>query len=91
MADLESLQTFLRDHFRLPERQVLDEDTALISTVIDWVGVIEVADFIEEAYGITFAKEDLDAYADNFRNLKAMGRMIDRKRRQDGSHTGTHS
>jgi acyl carrier protein len=80
MTDVEALRHFLRAHFRLPKNVALAEDQELLPDIIDSFGVIEVADFVEEAYGIRFGKEDLLAYAENFRSLRAIRTLIERKK-----------
>ncbi len=81
MVDLEPLRAFLKHHFRLSKRAHLDEDQRLMPGIINSIGVIEVADFVEEAYGVRVSRADLDAYETNFASLKAIGAMIERSRR----------
>src|SRR5437764_3012384 len=79
MVDVEPLRRFLRSHFRLSKKVSLADDEPLLPDVIDSFGVIEVADFVEETYDITFSREDLIAYAENFGSLSAIGALIERK------------
>lgn len=46
--------------------------------MIDSLGVMEVVEFVEEAYAISIDEQDL--LADNFRSLDAISSLVDRKR-----------
>jgi acyl carrier protein len=83
MVDVEPLRAFLRSHFRLAKRVRLEEDQKLFPDVIDAFGVIEVADFVEEAYGIRFDQDDLLAYEETFASLASVVALIERRARAD--------
>lgn len=80
MVDTKPLRRFISEHFRLSKHAALADDQELFPSVIDSGGVIEVADFIEETYGIRFSAEDLVAYTENFESLNAIASLIERKR-----------
>ena len=79
MIDTEPVRRFIRQHFRLKD-EALTDDQELFPSVIDSGGVVELADFVEESYGIRLSEEDLLAYADNFQSLNAIAALIERKR-----------
>lgn len=79
VIDTEPVRRFIRQHF-LSTDEVLTEDQELFPTIIDSQGVVELADFVEEAYGIRLSEEDLRAYADNFQSLNSIAALIERKR-----------
>jgi acyl carrier protein len=60
--------------------ELLTDDQRLFPDLIESDGVIELADFVEEAYGIRLSEEDLLAYADNFQSLKAIAALVERKK-----------
>ena len=56
----------------------LGGDDPLLPDVIDSLGVMEVVDFVEDAYGVEIPEGDL--VVDNFRTLNAIGGLIERQR-----------
>lgn len=80
MIDLEPIRQFIHQHFISLKDVDLTDDQELFPSVIDSHGVVELADFVEETYDIRLSREDLLAYADDFRSLNAIGALIERKR-----------
>jgi acyl carrier protein len=78
MADTAPLRDFIRKQFLFDETAELGDDDPLFPDVIDSLGVMEVVDFVEERYAVSLDEEDL--LADNFRSLKAVAPLVDRKR-----------
>ena len=78
MAEIEPLREFIRKQFLFDAEARLDDEDPLFPEVIDSLGVMEVVDFVEESYGIDIAEDEL--LADNFRSLKAISALVDRKR-----------
>ena len=83
MTDIEPIRRFIRDHFRSLKKAALTDDQELFPSIIDSSGVVELADFVEEAYGIRLSEGDLLAYAENFRSLNTIAALIERTRRQN--------
>jgi acyl carrier protein len=79
MIDIEPVRQFLHTQFLLKD-ELLTDDQRLFPDLIESDGVIELADFVEEAYGIRLSEEDLLAYADNFQSLKAIAALVERKK-----------
>jgi acyl carrier protein len=80
MIDTEPLQQFIRHNFLLAKDVDLTDDQELFPSVIDPQGVVILADFVEETYGIRLSEEDMVAYAVHFRSLKTITALIERKR-----------
>jgi acyl carrier protein len=78
MADIEPLRDFIRKQFLFDENAELSDSDPLFPDVIDSLGVMEVVAFVEERFGIDVGDDDL--LIDNFKSLKAMESLIDRKR-----------
>jgi acyl carrier protein len=78
VADTAKLSDFIRREFLFDKEALLGPDDALFPEVIDSLGVMEVVDFIEADYGITLEEDEL--LVENFRTLRAIGELIDRKR-----------
>jgi acyl carrier protein len=87
VIDADPLRMFIRRHFRLPDDEPFDLDRTLVPGIMDVFGVLEVADFIEEAYGIRWEKDDLNDYEDDFRSLRSIATLIQRKRTGNGPST----
>jgi len=81
VIDTEPLRRFIRDQFA---RDVPSDDTELFPEVLDARAVIPLADFVEETYGIRLTEDDLRAHEENFRSLRAIADLIDRKRAPQG-------
>jgi acyl carrier protein len=79
MTDTEPIRRFMREHFRALKDAMLTEDQELFPSVIDSRGVVELADFVEEAYDIRLSEEDLLAYAENFQSLNTIVALIERR------------
>jgi acyl carrier protein len=80
MTDIQPIRRFLRDYFRIPRFVSLGEDEELLPNILDGISVFQVADFVEESYGIQLEREDLLQYETHFRSLKAIASLIERKR-----------
>jgi acyl carrier protein len=67
----EIIRKFIHENFILGEESPSeDEDSLLEKGVIDSTGVLELAAFIEEKYGITVEDEELiPEYLDSIRNF----------------------
>jgi acyl carrier protein len=85
---MEPLRRFLREHFRLGKDVHLADDLELLPNIVDSFGVIELADFLEEAFEIRFDREDLLAFAENFRSIRSIEALIERKRGRASTDVG---
>lgn len=83
MNEADTLRSFIRQHFRVPKRVPLTDDQELLPDVIDPLGVLELADFVEEAFDIRFKGEDLFDYSNDFRSLRTIVALIERKRNEE--------
>jgi len=84
VIDTEPLRRFIREEFEFPDAAELSDDRELFPDVIDPRGIVPLADFVEETYGIRLSEEDLRGHAVNFRSLRAIAELIDRKRAGQG-------
>ena len=78
-TDIEgTIRTFVEENFitgdRVPPK---DEESLFERGIVDSVGMIEVVSFVEEAFGITVAEEDL--VPDNFGSIEAIGQFVRQK------------
>jgi acyl carrier protein len=74
------IRQFVLDHFPLARKQsVIEDDSPLLDGgIIDSLGVLELVHFIEEAFEIMIADEDL--LAENFESITSMAAFVRRKR-----------
>lgn len=78
-TDIEgTIRTFVEENFitddLVPPK---DEESLFERGIVDSVGMIEVVSFVEEAFGITVAEEDL--VPDNFGSIEAIGQFVRQK------------
>jgi D-alanine--poly(phosphoribitol) ligase subunit 2 len=52
----------------------LRDDTELVGSLVDSLGLMQLVSFIEEQYGVTF--EDDEVSVENFRTLGDMDRLV---------------
>lgn len=78
MIDIEPLRRFIRQQFLYDKDATLAEDQALFPDVIDSLGVMELADFVEATYDVRIEEDEL--LADNFSSLVAIAALVERKR-----------
>lgn len=78
MVDIEPLRRFIRQQFLYDKDAALADDQALFPDVIDSLGVMELADFVEATYSVQIAEDEL--LADNFSSLAAIAALVERKR-----------
>jgi acyl carrier protein len=82
VVDTTPIRRFIHEQFSAPED--LSDERELFPDIIDARGLIPLADFVEETYGIRLSEEDLRAHAENFRTLLTIAALIERNRGQDG-------
>jgi acyl carrier protein len=78
MTDTEPLRRFIRQQFLFDKDAPLADDQELFPGIVDSLGVMELADFVEETYGVKIGEEEL--MADNFMSLAAIASLVERKR-----------
>ena len=78
MVDIEPLRRFIRQQFLYDKDAALADDQALFPDVIDSLGVMELADFVEATYSVQIGEDEL--LADNFSSLAAIAALVERKR-----------
>jgi len=52
----------------------LRDDTELVGSLVDSLGLMQLVSFIEEQYGVTFADEEVSV--ENFQTLGSMDRLV---------------
>ena len=78
MTDTEPLRSFIRQQFLFDKDAPLSDDQELFPGIIDSLGVMELADFVEQTYGVQIGEDEL--MADNFLTLSAIAALVERKR-----------
>lgn len=59
------------------QRKVAREDSLLESGIVDSLGVLELVEFLETAFGISVTEEDL--LPENFDSIRRMADLVGRK------------
>lgn len=78
MADTAPLKDFIRTVLLLgEEEEEITDKTELFPGIVDSLGVLDLADFIASEYGIEI--EDNELRLENFRTLRTIAALIDRK------------
>lgn len=78
MNEMNTIREFVIENFLFGEEDRLADDTSFLgSNIIDSTGMLELASFLEERYGISIADEDL--IPENLDSLNNIGRYLDRK------------
>jgi len=78
MTDTEPLRQFIRQQFLFDKDAPLGDEQELFPGIIDSLGVMELADFVEQTYGVKIGEDEL--MADNFISLAAIAALVERKR-----------
>lgn len=75
-----TVRQFLQENFlyMMPDFQLTDDERLLERGVVDSMGVVEMIAFIEEAFGIEAAEDEISEA--NFGSLCAIARFVDAKR-----------
>jgi acyl carrier protein len=77
MTDIEPIRSFIRQQFLFDKDAPLGDDQELFPGIVDSLGVMELADFVEQTYGVQIGEDEL--MADNFISLTAIAALVDRK------------
>ena len=78
MTDIEPIRRFIRQQFLFDKDAPLGDDQELFPGIVDSLGVMELADFVEQTYGVHIGEDEL--MADNFISLTAIAALVERKR-----------
>ncbi|HJL16612.1 MAG TPA: acyl carrier protein [Sandaracinaceae bacterium LLY-WYZ-13_1] len=79
MSTIERVREFITTNFYVDDAEGLsDEQSLLEAGVVDSTGVLEVIDFIEEAFEVQV--EDAEMLPDNLDSIDRIARFVDRKR-----------
>jgi acyl carrier protein len=79
MSDRKKIKDFILKNFLFSNDGALDEEESLVRNgVIDSTGVLEVIAFLEEAFGIKVADEEM--IPDNLDSVSSMAAFVERKR-----------
>ena len=73
---VERIRQFLAETFG-PEAGEIAEDERLLGEILDSVGVLNLANFLEETYGITIGAHEMDPA--NFGTLASLSQFVARK------------
>src|SRR5437667_11048847 len=78
-------RAYVREHFLYtrPDWKLGDEDPLLGSGVIDSIGVIELVEFLQDAFQLAIAEEEITER--NLGTLGAIGRFVYQKCHANGS------
>ena len=77
MTDTEPIRRFIRQQFLFDKDAPLADDQELFPGIVDSLGVMELADFVETTYGVQIGEDEL--LADNFSSLSAIAALVERK------------
>jgi acyl carrier protein len=73
------LRAFVAKNFYLPDPESFDDASSLLDRgVIDSTGVLELVTFVEDAYGVQVADDDI--VPGNFDSIDALAAFVARKR-----------
>ena len=73
------VRAFLVERFpAMAARKVGDSDSLLDSGIIDSLGILDLATFVEREFGVTLTDEEL--VPENFDSLDALSSFLDRKK-----------
>jgi acyl carrier protein len=76
-----SIRGFIVKKFPVAKKRAMSDDLQLLeSGVIDSMGILEVVTFLEQAFTIQLADEELTP--ENFANINCMASFVEEKRRQ---------
>lgn len=88
---VERTRVFLRENFLYARADsTLRDDDSLIETgVIDSIGVVELIAFLQQAFGVTIAEDEITEA--NLGRLVAIGRFVAAKAHARGAGSGVRS
>lgn len=75
-ACLDEIRLFIQESFGAEARDI-SEDERLLGDVLDSIGVLTLANHLEDTYGITIGPHEMDPA--NFGTLRALADFVTRK------------
>jgi acyl carrier protein len=86
---IDRTRTYVRENFLYmrPDWKLGDDDPLLGSGVIDSIGVIELVEFLQQAFGFAITEDEITE--ENLGSLAAIGRFVHGKNGGNGTGGGT--
>jgi acyl carrier protein len=78
VVDTEPMRDFIRQKVLFDEAAQLSDDQEIFPGIVDSLGVLDLAEFVEKTYGVDIGDDEL--LVDNFRSLAAIAALVERKR-----------
>ena len=77
MVDTEPMRGFIRQRILFDENAALSDDQEIFPGIVDSLGVLDLAEFVEKTYGVKIGDDEL--LVDNFHSLAAIAALVERK------------
>jgi acyl carrier protein len=72
------MRDFIRQKVLFDDSAPLLDDEEIFPGIVDSLGVLDLAEFIEKTYGVEIGDDEL--LVDNFRSLAAIAALVERKK-----------
>jgi acyl carrier protein len=77
-----SIKTYINEHFPAARKlRLTDSDPLLQSGIIDSMGILDLVGYLETAFEISVADDDL--LPENFNSIETIAAFVETKRRQN--------
>lgn len=77
MVDIEPMRGFIRQKILFDDEAPLSDDQEIFPGIVDSLGVLDLAEFVEKTYGVEI--EDDELLVANFHSLAAIAALVERK------------
>lgn len=77
MVDTEPIRAFIREKILFDNEAPLPDDQEIFPGIIDSLGILDLAEFIEKTYGVSI--EDDELLVTNFQSLAAIAALLETK------------
>ena len=77
VADIEPMRNFIREKVLFDENAPLADDQEIFPGIVDSLGVLDLAEFVEKTYGVQIDDDEL--LVDNFHSLAAIAALVESK------------
>jgi acyl carrier protein len=77
VVDTEPMRGFIRQRILFDENAELSDDQEIFPGIVDSLGVLDLAEFVEKTYGVKIGDDEL--LVDNFHSLAAIAALVERK------------
>jgi methoxymalonate biosynthesis acyl carrier protein len=77
VVDTEPMRGFIRQRILFDDNAELSDDQEIFPGIVDSLGVLDLAEFVEKTYGVKI--EDDELLVDNFHSLAAIAALVERK------------